>query len=120
MRYFSKETFSFLKALSENNNREWFSVNRQEYENLIRTPSLAFISDMGRDLPSISPHFIANIRKVGGSLMRIHRDTRFSKDKTPYKVNIGIQFRHKAGKDIHAPGYYVHIAPDGCFIGVGM
>ncbi len=120
MRYFSKETFSFLKALSENNNREWFAVHRQEYENLIRTPSLAFISDMCRDLPSISPHFIANPRKAGGSLMRIHRDTRFSKDKTPYKVNIGIQFRHKAGKDIHAPGYYVHIAPDGCFVGVGM
>ncbi len=52
--------------------------------------------------------------------MRIHRDTRFSKDKTPYKTNIGIQFRHEQGKDVHAPGLYVHIALDGCFLGMGM
>jgi uncharacterized protein (TIGR02453 family) len=52
--------------------------------------------------------------------MRPFRDTRFSKDKTPYKTNVGIQFRHDAGKDIHAPGFYVHIEPEACFVGVGM
>ena len=52
--------------------------------------------------------------------MRPYRDIRFSPDKTPYKTNVGIQFRHEAGKDVHAPGYYVHIEPDGCFIGVGL
>ena len=52
--------------------------------------------------------------------MRGYRDTRFSKDKTPYKTNIGIQFRHALGKDVHAPGYYVHVAADGCFMGVGL
>ena len=51
--------------------------------------------------------------------MRIYRDTRFSKDKTPYKTNIGIHFRHRLGKDMHAPGYYVHIAPDEIYIGIG-
>ena len=52
--------------------------------------------------------------------MRIYRDTRFAKDKTPYKTNIGIQFRHELGKDVHAPGFYLHIDPDQVFIGAGM
>jgi uncharacterized protein (TIGR02453 family) len=56
---------------------------------------------------------------MGGSLMRVYRDTRFARDKTPYKTNIGIQFRHRQGKDIHAPGFYVHIASDECFFAVG-
>ena len=53
------------------------------------------------------------------STFRVYRDTRFSRDKTPYKTNIGIQFRHKLGKDVHAPGFYVHIASDECFLAVG-
>jgi uncharacterized protein (TIGR02453 family) len=57
---------------------------------------------------------------VGGSLMRVYRDTRFARDKSPYKVNIGIQFRHETGKDVHAPGYYLHIAPDECFVATGL
>ena len=52
--------------------------------------------------------------------MRVQRDTRFSPDKTPYKTNIGIHFRHEVGKDVHAPGYYVHIEPGECFVGVGL
>jgi uncharacterized protein (TIGR02453 family) len=59
-------------------------------------------------------------KKMGGSLMRIYKDTRFSNDKTPYKTNIGIQFRHTAGKDVHAPGIYVHVAVDECFVGAGI
>jgi uncharacterized protein (TIGR02453 family) len=75
---------------------------------------------MSGEMPAISRHFLAQSKKVGGSLMRVYRDTRFSKDKTPYKTNIGIQFRHEVGKDIHAPGYYLHISPSECFIGVGL
>jgi len=52
--------------------------------------------------------------------MRVYRDTRFGKDKTPYKTNIGIQFRHETGKDAHAPCYYLHIAPQECFFGAGI
>lgn len=119
-RYFTKQTFAFLSALADNNTREWFAEHKQDYEDLVRTPALDFISDMGNELPAISPHFRALPKKVGGSLMRVQRDTRFGRDKTPYKTNIGIQFRHEVGKDIHAPGYYVHIAPDECFVGVGL
>ncbi len=119
-RYFSKQTFAFLSALAANNNREWFEAHKQEYEDYVRTPALDFINDMAEEMPAISKHFRALPKKVGGSLMRVQRDTRFSRDKTPYKTNVGIQFRHEVGKDVHAPGYYVHIEPGECFIGVGL
>ena len=118
--YFTRQTFSFLSALAASNTREWFEEHKQEYEDWVRTPALDFISDMSLQLPTISKHFRAVSKKVGGSLMRVQRDTRFSRDKTPYKTNIGIQFRHEVGKDVHAPGFYVHVEPGECFIGVGL
>jgi uncharacterized protein (TIGR02453 family) len=118
--YFTPQTFAFLTALAENNRREWFEAHRQDYEEFVRMPALELISDMAGELPAISRHFAAQPRKVGGSLMRVQRDTRFSRDKTLYKTNIGIQFRHEQGKDIHAPGFYLHIAPDECFFGIGL
>ncbi|WP_265949072.1 DUF2461 domain-containing protein [Dechloromonas sp. A34] len=116
---FSGNTFTFLDELAANNNREWFEANKARYESLVREPSLAFIAAMAPALADFAPHFRADPRKMGGSLMRVFRDTRFSRDKTPYKNNIGIQFRHALGKDVHAPGFYLHIAGDGCFLGVG-
>ncbi len=118
--YFTQETFDFLSALAVNNNRDWFLDNKQAYEESVRTPALAFIADIATDLALISPHFLAQPRKVGGSLMRVNRDIRFGRDKRPYKTNIGIQFRHEVGKDVHAPGFYVHIENDSCFVGVGV
>lgn len=118
--FFTPATFKYLAKLEANNNRPWFESRRQEYEDAVRTPALEFISAMADDLHAISPHFLALPRKVGGSLMRVHRDVRFGKDKRPYKTNIGIQFRHTQGKDVHAPGFYVHLEPKECFLGVGI
>lgn len=117
---FTIETFKFLDELALRNDREFFEANRARYETHVREPALAFIRAMARPLATITEHFVADDRRAGGSLMRIHRDTRFGRDKTPYKTNIGIQFRHGAGKDIHAPGFYVHISPTENFVGVGM
>lgn len=117
---FPDDTLGFLSELTANNNKAWFNDHKPRYEALVREPALAFIECMGEGLSSISPHFRAIPKKVGGSLMRVYRDTRFSSDKTPYKTNIGIQFRHELGKDVHAPGFYLHIAPDGCFVGAGI
>jgi uncharacterized protein (TIGR02453 family) len=110
----------FLKELERNNSRTWFKSNQERYEAEVREPALAFIRAMGRHVEKISPHLAASDRKVGGSLMRIHRDVRFSKNKQPYKTNLGIQFRHEAGKDVHAPGLYFHVDPSTVFLGVGM
>ena len=117
---FPAETIRFLGELAGNNNRPWFNGNKHRYEQWVLEPALDFIGAMGPRLERTTPHFTAIPRRVGGSLMRVYRDTRFSRDKTPYKTNIGIQFRHELGKDVHAPGFYVHIDPESCFLGVGM
>ncbi len=117
---FERKTLKFLKELAANNNRDWFADNKSRYESDVLEPSLDFIATMQPHLHKLSDHFDAIPKRVGGSLMRVYRDTRFSKDKTPYKTNIGIQFRHQVGKDVHAPGYYMHIEPKECFIGIGM
>jgi uncharacterized protein (TIGR02453 family) len=116
---FTKATFDFLDELAANNRKAWFETNKPRYESLVREPALDFIEAMEPVLKTFAPGFLAEPRKVGGSLMRVYRDTRFSRDKTPYKTNIGIQFRHAQGKDIHAPGFYVHIATDECFFAAG-
>ncbi len=118
--YFTPQTLTFLATLAENNSRQWFKAHQEDYEEFVRVPAMQLIGDMEDELPMVSPHFTAQPRKVGGSLMRVQRDTRFSRDKTPYKTNIGIQFRHEQGKDVHAPGFYLHIAPDECFLGIGL
>ena len=99
---FSAATFSFLEKLAANNDRGWFEVNKSRYEAVVREPALQFIAAMAPLLAEVAPHFRAEPRRVGGSLMRVFRDTRFSRDKSPYKTNIGIQFRHALGKDVHA------------------
>ncbi|WP_269744737.1 DUF2461 domain-containing protein [Plesiocystis pacifica] len=109
----------FFAELSMNNDRDWFEANKARYEEQVREPALAFVRAMGPRLAEISGHFVASDKKVGGSLMRIYRDVRFSKDKTPYKTNLGIQFRHEVGKDVHAPGFYVHMDNEGVFLGAG-
>lgn len=116
---FTRKTFDFLGELAANNNRAWFEANKPRYEALVREPALEFIAAMAPLLEKIAPNFRADPRKSGGSLMRVFRDTRFARDKTPYKTNIGIQFRHSLGKDVHAPGFYLHIANDECFFGAG-
>ncbi|MFO7699961.1 MAG: TIGR02453 family protein [Acidimicrobiia bacterium] len=118
--YFSPAMFTFLNDLTANNNREWWEENKDRYVRLIRDPAKEFIADFEPRLQAISEHFVADTRTNGGSLMRPYRDTRFSSDKTPYKTNVGIQFRHEIGKDVHAPGFYIHIAPRDCWAGVGM
>jgi uncharacterized protein (TIGR02453 family) len=120
MMMYTNNTVAFLQALKANNNREWFNEHKADYEAKVREPALQLITDMQPLLNDISSRFVASPKKVGGSLMRVYRDTRFAKDKTPYKTNIGIQFRHFMGKDVHAPGFYLHISEEACFFGAGI
>ncbi len=119
-RSFTPALFSFLRDLEANNERPWFQANKDRYERSVKEPALGFVQDFAPHLAKISPHFVADPRPVGGSMFRIYRDTRFSKDKTPYKTYTGIQFRHEAGKDVHAPGFYLHLEPGAVFAGVGL
>jgi uncharacterized protein (TIGR02453 family) len=117
---FYPQTIAFLEELSANNRRDWFQENKHRYEEHVLDVALRFIQSMQSPLARIAPSFEAVPTRVGGSLMRVYRDTRFAKDKTPYKTNIGIQFRHEQAKDVHSPGYYLHIEPSRVFIGAGV
>src|SRR5262245_19810153 len=107
----------FLSELKSRNDKAWFDKNKERYESDVREPARAFVRAMAPKLARFSSEFIADDSRVGGSIMRIHKDVRFSKDKSPYKTNLGIQFRHRTGKDIHAPGLYVHVDPAFSFLG---
>lgn len=119
--YFTSATFKFLRDLARNNNREWFQANKMRYAETVQQPALRLIADLAQPLKKISPHYIADPRAVGGSLFRIHRDTRFSKEKTPYKTWAGMQFFHMRRRELEGgtPVFYLHIQPGQCFIGGG-
>ena len=117
---FPKDAITFFKKLSENNNRDWFAENKPWYEESVREPALALVTDMQGPLKKVSPCFLAVPKRSGGSLMRIYRDIRFSRNKTPYKTNLGVHFRHEGGKDAHAPGFYFHFDTEEVFVGAGM
>jgi uncharacterized protein (TIGR02453 family) len=112
--------FKFYKELVKNNNRDWFNANKERYLSDVVDPALEFIAAVEPKLKKVSPYFLAIPKRSRGSLMRIYRDTRFSKNKQPYKNNLGINFRHEMGKDVHAPGFYFHYSPEEVFFGGGM
>ncbi len=112
--------FDFLRDLKQYNDRDWFKAQKDRYEAEVVDPVTEFIANMVEPVSHISPHIIVDPRPNGGSRFRIYRDTRFSKDKSPYKTQVGCQFRHEAGKDAHAPGFYVHLSPGEVFFGGGV
>ncbi len=112
---FRPALFRFLRDLAANNDRAWFHANKGRFEDDLRGPALEFIAACALPLEKLSPHFVADPRPVGGSLFRMHRDVRFGKDKRPYKTAAGIHFRHEQAKDVHAPGFYLHLEPKNLF-----
>ena len=117
---FDQKFFKFFKSLSKNNNREWFKEHKSEYLESVVEPMTQFIEDMAPRLNRISKHFVADPKPNGGSMFRIYRDVRFSKDKSPYKLHAACQFRHELGKDAHTPGFYVHMSDEELVFGGGI
>ncbi len=118
--YFSPKTFRFLRALARNNNRPWFKAHQDDYEAHVRGPFLQLVADLQTPVAKLSPHYRADPRKVGGSLFRPQRDTRFTRNKEPYKPWAGARIFHERRREIAAPSFYLHIAPGDCFIGAGL
>ena len=118
--HFTPALFEFLADLSMNNEREWFQANKARYERDVRDPMIEFVVDFGEKLREINPHMVADPRKSGGSVFRIYRDVRFSRDKSPYKTNAGAHFRHEVGREVHGPGFYLHLEPGNVFAGAGI
>lgn len=118
--FFTRETLQFLADLRRHNNRRWFEANKARYHALVRDPCLRFIVFLGPRLQKLSPFLAANPHPTHGSLFRIYRDTRFSADKHPYKTHAGMHFSHAAAKDVHVPGFYLHLEPENCFAAGGL
>lgn len=114
------ELFTFFRQLKRNNRREWFVKHKRRYEERVRSPLQELVSGLGPELARINPHFVADSRPSGGSLFRIYRDVRFSKDKSPYKTSAGLRFPHEDRRNVHAPGYYIHLEPGSVFAGGGI
>lgn len=114
------DLIKFLAELEKNNRKEWFAANKARYEESVREPARALVRAMEPRVRRISKHIVANDSKVGGSMMRIFRDTRFSKDKRPYNEHVSMVFRHDVGKGVAAPGFYLRITSKGATAGTGI
>lgn len=119
-RYFSEASLAFLRALALHNEKAWFSEHRAQYEAHVRQPFLQLLGDLQPVLAGISPRFRADTRTVGGSLFRIHRDARFSNDKSPYKSWQGARLFHERRREVPAPSFYLHLQPGESFVGAGV
>jgi uncharacterized protein (TIGR02453 family) len=118
--FVTPELFRFLAELRRHNERDWFNANKDRYLAHVRDPLVAFIAAIAPKLAALSPHIVADPRPSGGSMLRIYRDTRFTANKKPYKTNAALWFRVGAGKDVEAPGYYLHLEPGQVFMAAGM
>ena len=118
--WFRPALFRFLRDLARNNRREWFLAQRERYEQDVRGPALHFIAALAHPLRRVSPHVVANPARVGGSLFRVQRDTRFHRGGAPYKPWVGIRLYHERRRDVHAPAFYLHLEPGACFIAAGL
>lgn len=118
--YFSDASFKFLRSLARHNDRTWFQAHKAEYDAHVREPFLRLLTDLQPALREISEHYRAEPKGNGGSLFRIHRDTRFANDKSPYKNWQGARLFHARSRQVEAPAFYLHLQPGHCFIAAGV
>jgi uncharacterized protein (TIGR02453 family) len=117
MAFFSQDYLLFFQELAANNNKDWFDINRKRYEKNVKVPFSAFTQHMIGKFNALDPSFNDLLSK--DCVFRINRDIRFSKDKSPYKTNIGIWFtQNKFSKN--SPGYYIHFEKGKSFIAGGV
>ncbi len=119
MKYFTEDYLSFFKELASNNNKDWFDKNRKRYENTVREPFKNFISDLIDEVSKQDPEVQIEPKEA---IFRINRDIRFSKDKTPYKLNNSAIISKTGRKDKSYPGLYIELGPEklGIYGGVYM
>lgn len=114
---FPTDAVAFLRALKRHNDREWFARHRERYEASVRIPMIEVIEQLGREFVTMAPEFVATPR---ASLYRIHRDTRFSPDKTPYKTHVAAIFPHHALPKHEGAGLYLEVSTDRVLVAGGL
>src|SRR5262245_5831162 len=118
--FFGPEFFEFLAQLARNNNREWFQSNKASYESDVSDRMLTFLAALAPRLRKVAPHFVVDPSPVGGSMMRIYRDIRFARDKSPYKTAVAAHFRHEKRSGESVPAFYLYLAPGKSSVGGGI
>src|SRR5215510_1637916 len=119
---FTSATLNFLRQLKRNNRRDWFEENRERYESDVKQPMRDLVEEMDVRLAKLAPEIVGDVKR---SIFRIHRDIRFSADKSPYKTNVACYFYHRgAGSGVGenalgAAGFYVHVEPGKSMVGGG-
>jgi uncharacterized protein (TIGR02453 family) len=116
---FPKTTLNYLGSLARNNNKDWFEKNREKFKAEFLEPAMQFVVDMGEKLAKINPD-IQFMPRIDKSIFRLHRDIRFSKNKAPYKTNLGILWWEGTGKKMECSGFYFHLEPGNHFLAAGM
>ncbi len=117
---FTPELFDFLRELNQNNRRDWFQEHSLRFFSVVQEPLLGFIAAFAEPLSSISTNLVADPRATGNSLTRIYRDVQFGKNKKPYKNHVAAHFRHRQGRGVRAPGFYLHLEPGNVYAGAGI
>ena len=116
---FPKSAEAFLSRLKKNNTKEWFQDHKPEFESDVLDPARDFVLRYGSMLKDIVPELVVEPR-INGSIFKLHRDTRFSTNKQPYKTNLGMYFWDHRLSKMDSPGFYVHIEPGLFFCAAGV
>jgi uncharacterized protein (TIGR02453 family) len=114
---FPVEGLQFLRSLTRNNNREWFQEHKGIYEANLKEPMMNLIASLAEDFAEFAPEMMASPK---ASAYRIHRDTRFSKDKSPYKTHVAAVFPRSGLGKHEGAGLYLHLSPAEVFVGGGL
>jgi uncharacterized protein (TIGR02453 family) len=116
---FDKEMCRFFGELEENNDREWFAAHREVFDRSVLEPARQYVTAMGERLRKKAPGIVA-MPMVDKSIFRLHRDTRFSSDKRPFKTHLGIFLWEGDGSKLDCSGFYLHLEKDRLLIGGGI
>ena len=116
---FRPEALDFLRRLEANNEREWFHAHRDEYDTLLLEPARDFVEAFGALSDRLGEGVDADPR-VGRSIMRINRDTRFARDKRPHKTHLDLWFPQGPGPSRERPGFWFRLTPEQLILGAGM
>jgi len=121
---FRPAALTFFRGLARNNTKDWFEARRTVYEEEVKVPMTLLVEEVDARLGTVAPEIVGQPKR---SMFRIHRDIRFSKDKSPYKTHSACWFFHRdAGHGVGSQnahggaGFYFHLEPKGCFSGGGI
>ena len=116
---FPREALKFLKGIERHNDRDWFERHRAEYEACLLDPARAFVEALGRRLRRLVPGIRVEPR-IDGSILRMHRDTRFSRDKSPYRTWLGLSFWEGDGPAREHPGFFLQLSASELSLDAGL